>query len=291
MYSLELANFFALAAERAYPAMHNQIAELNVKHADVFVHPAVAGYVASTDTDVILAFRGSKARRAESDELLVWLDMVMEDWSVNLKASPIQLAGGMVHGGFLTAFSPAWNTIARMLETHGADQKNLWITGHSLGGALAQVAGHIAFADRGWQASGVYTYGAPRIGDKAFAAQYAAPVYRFENKNDLISHLPPTPEMMEVLRRIPPLRDFVTDHLGTDFWTTRFRAIGELRFLNWHNEIVDDYLDVRRWYWLVEAALRTPEQLINDHWIEAYTSAIGDLKLDIYEPETRILGS
>jgi hypothetical protein len=37
----------------------------------------------------------------------------------------------------------------------------------------------------------VYTFGSPRVGDGAFVASLAHPVFRLVNNNDVVAHLPP----------------------------------------------------------------------------------------------------
>jgi triacylglycerol lipase len=48
-------------------------------------------------------------------------------------------AGGKVHGGFLTALDSVWEKVDTALKACSADK--VWFTGHSLGAALATLAG------------------------------------------------------------------------------------------------------------------------------------------------------
>ena len=65
----------------------------------------------------------------------------------------------------------------------------LWITGHSLGGAMATLAS-VRLASEGYKVRAVYTYGSPRVGDRFFRDSYRLANYRFVNDNDLVPHLP-----------------------------------------------------------------------------------------------------
>jgi alpha-beta hydrolase superfamily lysophospholipase len=66
----------------------------------------------------------------------------------------------------------------------------LFLTGHSLGGALATLA-----ASR-WPARACYTFGAPRVGDGAFARTLRAPLYRVVNGQDVVPRVPPASDLL-----------------------------------------------------------------------------------------------
>ncbi|KAL6759740.1 Alpha/Beta hydrolase protein [Haematococcus lacustris] len=73
----------------------------------------------------------------------------------------------------------------------------VYITGHSLGGALATLCAYELAArqspERARQAITMYSFGAPRAGNKAFAARYNTLVpdsWRVTNSNDIIPSVP-----------------------------------------------------------------------------------------------------
>lgn len=101
-------------------------------------------------------------------------------------------SGVKMHTGFTKAY------LAARSEIHDAVQKSTmprWVlTGHSLGGALAKLcAVDLQFNFSPQISVETYTFGAPRVGNKAFAASYNRRVpntCRFVNGNDVISGLP-----------------------------------------------------------------------------------------------------
>jgi len=117
-----------------------------------------------------LVFRGTVGRLAS---WLGNLDMAMTPWP----------RGGRVHRGFNTMLMELWDEISKALD---AVHVPLFYTGHSLGGALATLAASL----RPPQA--VYTFGAPRVGDAAFAETLAGmPLYHVCNPKDIVTALPP----------------------------------------------------------------------------------------------------
>lgn len=118
---------------------------------------------------VVAAFRGT-------DEV--------RDWLTNLRAVPVLWAhGGRVHRGFRRAFGHVLRPLRTLLMGQAVP---LQVCGHSLGGALALLAAPV------FGARSVRTYGAPRVGDRAFAATLQGiDVAQFAAEHDVVPHLPP----------------------------------------------------------------------------------------------------
>ena len=98
-----------------------------------------------------------------------------------------------VHAGFYDAFHKVELGLRGVLMAT-APEKPIFLTGHSLGGALALV-GAAAFSggdELGARIAAVYTYGAPRVGGATYQAVVKAPHYRVINKHDLVPLVPPS---------------------------------------------------------------------------------------------------
>ena len=112
------------------------------------------------------------ARGVETDTQLT-----AEDWP----------QGGLVHEGFQEALDDVWAEIETVLDGGLDGGTPVFYTGHSLGGALATLA-----ASRR-PPRAVYTYGAPRVGDRDFVATLEdVPFFRVVNNRDVVTRLPPS---------------------------------------------------------------------------------------------------
>lgn len=150
------------------------------------------GFMGVCDTHAVLAFRGSDP---------VTLPSWITDAVVRLVARDEY--AGRVHLGFSSVLRRTWDRIEQMLER--AADKPLFLTGHSMGGALAVLAA-CRLAKMGRPPVAVYTYGAPRVGDPVFCAGYSIPTYRIVNRLDLVPEIP-----IASLRRMLPSKPRFTN--------------------------------------------------------------------------------
>ena len=127
----------------------------------------------SNDIDVVIAFRGTYN-----------IPNVIEDIDAE-KITDGNLPG-KVHKGFLDDFDLLWPQIIPLIESG----KNVWGTGHSLGGAMAGIAAVRAARREGPNLSGLVTFGQPRIGDSKYIANLETPTIRCVNHLDIVPHVP-----------------------------------------------------------------------------------------------------
>ena len=108
--------------------------------------------------------------------------------------------GGKVHSGFYSNTEALWALISKKIEEEQAKElETLYITGHSLGGAMSVVtAARAQFDNLSWGKliKGIYTYGQPMVGDGAFASlcqnKFGDMLYRHVYARDVIPRLPTT---------------------------------------------------------------------------------------------------
>jgi predicted lipase len=134
------------------------------------------GFIAANAQNVVVAFRGT----AQIQDWLTNLAVAMR-WDAEL--------GGNVHKGFAGALDSVWNQIQSLLnQLEDADQ-TIWVTGHSLGGALATLAAKRMAPP--FKPFAIYTYGQPRVGDLAFSKAFKLLEFRFVNNRDIVPTVPP----------------------------------------------------------------------------------------------------
>ncbi len=122
----------------------------------------------SNETTAYVVFRGSN-----------------DAWDFRMDARFIKVpwpVGGRVHRGFKRAFDDIWPVMSASIYKH--HEKRMFVTGHSLGGALAQLAASTYRFD--W----AYVFGCPRVGNQAFVDTVLCDGVRFENTPDPITHVP-----------------------------------------------------------------------------------------------------
>ena len=151
---------------------------------EYFEGKATQCYVASNEKFAVVAFRGSEARLREGNSDPSY---IFADWMANFDFAPEPWEqGGNVHRGFKGALDEVWDALEDHISNLQKDKRKIWMTGHSLGAALATLA-----ADRYGNIQGLYTYGSPRVGDRNFKEDFNVNAYRFVNNSDIVTKVPP----------------------------------------------------------------------------------------------------
>lgn len=213
----------------------------------------VAWRLETDDPIIVVSFRGTEPTLLKSD------------WTTDAKIKMTDGPFGKVHRGFQQALKAVWSQLTKRLQNlelhcqEGGIPATVWFTGHSLGGALAEVAAAKLLDDFDFPITGLYTFGKPRVGDSDYAkfmGQLAGGwSYRFVNRSDIVPRVPP---------RI----------LG-------YRHVGQLRFIDSVGEI---HAGVSQWNKMLlafkawaawqtgnKAALAKP---FSDHSMEEYLKAL-----------------
>ncbi len=139
------------------------------------------------DSLAVLAFRGTRLPGFPDllHELLVNPRDLVTDLDAKLVPHPKR---GRVHRGFFRGYTDLWQKHrAEILAAIG--DRTLFVTGHSLGAALATVAARDLE-----NVAALYVFGSPRVGDQEFCEGFTdieLPVFRFVHGFDFVTTLPP----------------------------------------------------------------------------------------------------
>ena len=147
---------------------------------------------------IVVAFRGT-----ESPTSLDGLKDILLTDAMNLLVVPegrlgLDLAaagvGARFHKGFVDAIAAIWPVLLPAIEAEVKKcDRPIWITGHSLGGALALIAAWL-LKRKFIAVEEVCTFGAPMIGNRtagvAFNREFAGKIHRYVNGRDPVPKLP-----------------------------------------------------------------------------------------------------
>ncbi len=200
-------------------------------------------FVAGGPHAVFIAFRGTEPGN-------------LQDMATDGNIKPVAHPLGLVHSGFKTGIDSVWPDVTRQVGRFQDRGQSIWITGHSLGGALATLAAAAMIVeDR--PVHGVYTFGQPRVGDPAFADLFNLRVggrmFRYVNDNDVVTRVPP--------RRTP--------HLGYEY-----SHVGAMKFFDADGVLHEDHA---RWFRFANTVRNSLEdframlkETVGDHSMSLY---------------------
>ena len=133
-------------------------------------------FLAKNNEFAVLSFRGTQSNK--------W-----EDVRTDLRVLKLRTVDGKVHIGFKSAFEDVKDAITEELRKHLGEMP-LYITGHSLGAALATVAVQEIEEEFNDQVAACYTFGSPRVGDGKYERAIKVPFYRIVNTTDIVTLVP-----------------------------------------------------------------------------------------------------
>lgn len=185
-YSDRVAWIMAVMAKLAYIPFETSEEELfrlifNLKSGgfemvSTFSKGGTQAFLAHNESMYVLAFRGTEPTK-------------IEDIRADIRAYKSSTQQGRVHAGFQEAYDEVAADIEKHLN-HGKWTWPLYITGHSLGGALATVATQNLEQRIKSQIAACYTFGSPRVGNSLYERSTKAPFYRIVHSTDIVTLVP-----------------------------------------------------------------------------------------------------
>ncbi len=172
-----------------------------------FAHPETdvqAFLCQHTEQDIaILVFRGTEKK--------------LKDIKADVKARLIEVPASeeegdrvILHGGYYEQYRSIEADLQEALASDAVSGKQIFYTGHSLGGALAIVATRFLAGD---SSGACYTFGSPPVGTQTFDENIKTPIYRIINHVDIVPYLP-SPYFVLLLRFIGFLLDVILSPFG-----------------------------------------------------------------------------
>lgn len=182
-YSDRSAWIMARCSELAYvqfekgreKQLRDSLNEIRLDLSTTFDREGTQAFVAKNQRYAVLAFRGT-----EED-----LRDILADIKIRFYRDK---TGAKIATGFSEALTLVEKDVTQAVAQIDPNLP-LYVTGHSLGGALAAVAStRIRPSDR---IAACYTFGCPRVGDGEFANQlWKVPVYRLVHAADIVPRFP-----------------------------------------------------------------------------------------------------
>jgi len=184
MNLLEKSALFAKMSNHCYSNtefMRIKYEDYDVKY---YGNKGADAYVLEDDNDVIVVCRGTEVKQIAD---------VKADLSIS-RTSAIQ---GKIHIGFNHYVDKIWAGILTRGMDAKKNNKALWLTGHSLGAAMATIMAYrFATYDLGPTPSGLFTYGSPRVGNRKFINYFNTLPFehhRWVNDGDIVTKIPLVP--------------------------------------------------------------------------------------------------
>ncbi|MEM9003970.1 MAG: hypothetical protein AAGE59_10640 [Cyanobacteria bacterium P01_F01_bin.86] len=208
-----------------------------------------AGYIAETDDEIIVSFRG-----VAIPVINAGLKSVIQDWqnATERNLIPHPSMSGKVHKGF-------WDSILNLedeeifksIVQRLASGKRLVITGYSKGGALAPLAVSHLIGEYNVDPSllRLRFFSAPKCGDNEFVTNLNTMVkgiVRYESQYDLIPHFPYDDQFFEIV--LPSLPLFARTLLSAQNdpnsdqhipGSAEYQPIGQLKFVDADNQLLE----------------------------------------------------
>ncbi len=210
---------YAYDSEKELEKLVDELKLFNMSIDKTFDKNGSQAMIVASDTYYILAFRGTEVSS-------------LKDIKSDLDAKTIVCeSGGKVHEGFHKAFDELHVDIQEYLDENLHEKKPLFITGHSLGAALATIGAKRLTCKHGIAAC--YTFGSPRVGDEEWMKGIKTPIYRLVNAADPVTMLPPGADTINatawLAKFIPYVGDQLSSYLLSNF--SGYYHAGYMRYL------------------------------------------------------------
>lgn len=241
-YSDRTAWFMARCSELAYvqfeagqeQQLRGSLKELGLDFVKGFARDATCAFLARNDRFAVLAFRGTTKDYRN----------ILTDMDIRFRHDK---SGAKIADGFSRAYALVQDDIGAAVGAPGLSLP-LYITGHSLGGALALIASiRIRPSDR---IAACYTYGCPRVGNAEFGdLLWKVPIYRQVHHSDIVPRVP---------------------------FGFGYRQDGDLRYIKRSGALVEDPNSIGPFFSFAWSLVTNFKSVFENHRIVGYAAALYD---------------
>jgi predicted lipase len=228
-------------------------------------------YLATNDEHIVVAFRGTESPTS-IDGLKDWL---LND-ALNLLILPegdlgtdfvAAGVGARFHQGFMKALADIWDPLYEAVQAERKkSDRPLWLTGHSLGGALAVLAAW-RFKRKFVPVHQVYTFGGPMVGNdiaaKAIDRELGGRIFRYVNLPDPV---PLLPSVSLIANHYAHCESEVSLGAAAESFVESFKEKA--------GKTVDGLLNAT----LIEDIWKSLQERVSAHFMDNYRRLVGELK-------------
>lgn len=280
-YSDRTAWLMAKMSKLAYLPFENDDTELKAALSEAnfelikwFSKEGTQAFLAKRDSDrmVVLSFRGTQT---EGLTLETFFDVFTDVYAT----MHTDKNGVKTHKGFQMAFQKVETEILQQIQ--GLADYGLYITGHSLGGALALISTSVINSEN---LGACYTFGSPKVGNEEFDDKIKAPIYRVINSYDVVPFLPFTLIMLPLFWLISrKIKNDKVKILIENF--KEYQHHGDMRFLtnvplNSDAKILIAYDELRRSLHLLKLSFTVAKDIgVQHHSLDAYCEKLAQWAL------------
>jgi triacylglycerol lipase len=194
-----------------------EFAQLGFSNLEFINNDGAQAYVLWNKTEMVIVFRGTEANK--------WNDI-----KADLRAWLVPSAHGKIHKGFDIELEKLWYRIEHKIESLAIGKK-LYITGHSLGGAMATLCASRLTEHPEIEVDFLCTFGSPRVGNRKCVGAIATKHHRYVNNNDVVTSVPPAlltykhHGEMKYINHYGDIRNLTLWQRIKDQWRGRFAAM------------------------------------------------------------------
>ena len=237
----------------------------------------------------ILSFRGTEASLKD-----IKTDVKARLETVDCTGKPVMSSHEgktvLIHRGYLEQFNSIRGDIKACLDRSEISELQLFMTGHSLGGALAITATKFLASD---STGACYTFGSPPVGTRAFDYDIKTPIYRVVNHVDIVPRLP-SPTMARAMQflaliigaALSPFTSLASQIKDTEWYDSLSRVILDAQkyrqsgygsyLVGRGNNVrlrrsVGPYDRIMWWLNQIPNLFRGEFKLLSDHSVETYS--------------------